>query len=48
MTWNIIQDLILDIIPVDLYNNFHATLSENNKAYHIIPIDKKRTNRFFR
>ena len=28
-------------IPVDLYNHFHATLSENNKAYHIIPIDKK-------
>ena len=28
-------------IPVDLYNHFHGTLSENNKAYHIIPIDKK-------
>ena len=28
-------------VPVDLYNNFHATLSENNKAYHTIPIDKK-------
>ena len=28
-------------VPVDLYNNFHTTLSENNKAYHIIPIDKK-------
>ena len=28
-------------IPVDLYNHFHATLSENNKVYHIIPIDKK-------
>ena len=28
-------------IPVDLYNHFHKTLSENNKAYHIIPIDKK-------
>ena len=27
-------------IPIDLYNHFHATLSENNKAYHIIPIDK--------
>ena len=27
-------------IPVDLYNQFHTTLSENNKAYHIIPIDK--------
>ena len=27
-------------IPVDLYNHFHTTLSENNKAYHIIPIDK--------
>ena len=28
-------------IPVDLYNHFHTALSENNKAYHIIPIDKK-------
>ena len=28
-------------IPVDLYNHFHTTLSENNKAYHIIPIDIK-------
>ena len=28
-------------IPKDLYNHFHATLSENNKAYHIIPIDEK-------
>ena len=28
-------------IPVGLYNHFHKTLSENNKAYHIIPIDKK-------
>ena len=27
-------------IPVDLYNHFHATLSENNKGYHIIPINK--------
>ena len=27
-------------IPVDLYNHFHTTLSENNKAYHIIPIEK--------
>ena len=27
-------------IPVDLYSHFHTTLSENNKAYHIIPIDK--------
>ena len=27
-------------IPVDLYNNFHTTLSENNKAYNIIPIEK--------
>ena len=27
-------------IPVDLYNYFHTTLSENNKAYHIIPIKK--------
>ena len=28
-------------LPVDLYNHFHTTLSENNKAYRIIPIDKK-------
>ena len=28
-------------VPVDLYNHFHTTLSEKNKAYHIIPIDKK-------
>ena len=28
-------------VPVDLYNHFHTTLSENNKAYHIIPIDEK-------
>ena len=28
-------------ITVDLYNHFHTTLSENNKAYHIIPIEKK-------
>ena len=28
-------------VPEDLYNHFHTTLSENNKAYHIIPIDKK-------
>ena len=27
-------------IPVDLYNHFHTALSENNKAYHIIPIEK--------
>ena len=27
-------------IPDDLYNYFHTTLSENNKAYHIIPIEK--------
>ena len=32
-------------VPVDLYNHFHATLSENNKAYHIIPIDKKNEQR---
>ena len=30
-------------IPVNLYNHFHTTLSENNKAYHIIPIDKEQT-----
>ena len=29
-------------IPVDLYNHFHTTLSENNKAYHIIPIEKNK------
>ena len=28
-------------VPVYLYNHFHTALSENNKAYHIIPIDKK-------
>ena len=28
-------------VPIDLYNHFHTALSENNKAYHIIPIDKK-------
>ena len=33
-------------IPVDLYNYFHSTLSENNKAYHIIPIDKKEQRGF--
>ena len=27
-------------IPVNLYNHFHTTLSEKNKAYHIIPIEK--------
>ena len=27
-------------VPVDLYNHFHTTLSENDKAYHIIPIEK--------
>ena len=27
-------------IPVDLYNHFHTTLSENNKTNHIIPIEK--------
>ena len=27
-------------VHVDLYNHFHTTLSENNKAYYIIPIDK--------
>ena len=27
-------------IPKNLYNHFHTSLSENNKAYHIIPIDK--------
>ena len=32
-------------IPVDLYNHFHTTLSENNKAYHIIPIEKNEQTR---
>ena len=27
-------------VPVNLYNHFHTTLSENNKTYHIIPIEK--------
>ena len=27
-------------IRIDLYNHFHTTLSENNKACHIIPIGK--------
>ena len=31
---------IKENVPVDLYNHFHTTLSENNKAYHIIPIEK--------
>ena len=30
-------------IPVNLYNHFHTTLLEKNKAYHIIPIDKEQT-----
>ena len=30
-------------IPVDLYNHFHTSLSENNKAYHIIPIKDEQT-----
>ena len=30
-----------DDVPNDLYNHFHAKLSEKNKSYHIIPIDKK-------
>ena len=29
-------------IPVNLYNHIHTTLSENNKAYHVIPIDKEQ------
>ena len=28
-------------IPADLYNYFYTTLSKNNKANHVIPIDKK-------
>ena len=31
---------IKENIPNDLYNYVHTTLSENNKAYHIIPIEK--------
>ena len=31
---------IKENLPTDLYNHFHTTLSENNKAYHIIPIEK--------
>ena len=27
-------------VPTDLYNYVHTTLSENNKTYHIIPIEK--------
>ena len=30
-----------DNIPVSLYNHVHTTLSENNKAYHRIPIEKE-------
>ena len=30
-------------IPKDLYNHFHASLSENNKFYHIIPIKNEQT-----
>ena len=32
---------IKENIPNDLYNYVHTTLSEKNKVYHIIPIDKK-------
>ena len=28
-------------MPVNLYNHFHTTLSENDKAYHIIPIKEQ-------
>ena len=27
-------------VPTDLYNHVHTSLSENNKTYHIIPIEK--------
>ena len=27
-------------VPVDLYDHFHTTLSENNKVYYLIPIEK--------
>ena len=30
----------IDGIDKNLYNHFHTTLSENNKTYHIIPIEK--------
>ena len=30
-------------VPIDLYNHFHTKLSENNKAYHIIPIKNEQT-----
>ena len=33
-------------IPVDIHNHFHTTLSENNKAYHIIPIEKNEQTGF--
>ena len=29
-------------IPINLYDHFHARLSENNKTYHIIPIEKAK------
>ena len=32
-----------DDIPNDLYNHFHAKLSEKNKSYHIIPIKNEQT-----
>ena len=33
---------IKEKVPVNLYNHFHTTLSENNKAYHIIPIKNEQ------
>ena len=32
-----------DNIPKDLYNHFHAKLSEKNKSYYIIPIKNEQT-----
>ena len=29
-----------DNVPINLYNHVHTELSENNKTYHIIPIEK--------
>ena len=28
---------------MNLYNHFHTALSEKNKVYHIIPVDKEQT-----
>ena len=31
-------------VPTDLYNHVHTELSENNKTYHIIPIEKAESS----